>query len=108
MWNNSVTLAGYLARKPEIKTITTSDDEERSVCNFTVGVNSTKDESSFFKCSAWGKQAEYIAKYGDKGTLIILEGELRSRSYMKDDVKITNYEVQVQDCHLVRKSEKED
>lgn len=105
MWNNSVTLAGHLTSKPETKTVKTADDEEKTVCNFSIGVNSGHDESSFFRCAAWGKQAEYIAKYGEKGQMIMLEGELRSRSYMKDDVKVTAYEVQVRDCHLVKKSE---
>lgn len=101
MWNNSVILAGYLVRKPEVKTVTLSGDtEKRNVCNFVIGVNTGHDEGSFFKCAAWGRTADYVAKYGEKGSFISLEGELRAHSYQKDNIQVTAYDIQVKTCHV--------
>ena len=101
MWNNSVILAGYLVRKPEVKTVTiTGETEKRNVCNFVIGVNTGHDEGSFFKCAAWGRTADYVAKYGEKGSLISLEGELKAHSYQKDDIQVTSYDIQVKTCHV--------
>ena len=56
------------------------------VGNFTIAVDRapTKDgkrESDFIDCTAFGKRAEFIAKYFPKGTRIYVEGELRSDLY---------------------------
>ncbi len=35
----------------------------------------------FIQCVIWGKPAEVLAKYTQKGSLIAVNGELQSRSY---------------------------
>ncbi len=44
-------------------------------------------EADFFTCVAWGKNAEFAAKYLRKGTKIAIEGGLRSRTWEQDGQK---------------------
>ncbi|MBI0605189.1 single-stranded DNA-binding protein, partial [Enterococcus faecalis] len=38
-------------------------------------------QTTFIQCVIWGKPAEVLAKYTQKGSLIAVNGELQSRSY---------------------------
>jgi len=46
----------------------------------------TKDETSWHRCVAYGKQAETIQKHFTKGRKILIEGRLKYGSYEKDGV----------------------
>ncbi|HFU3699926.1 TPA: single-stranded DNA-binding protein, partial [Streptococcus suis] len=41
-------------------------------------------EADFINIIFWGKLAETLVSYGSKGSLISLDGELRTRKYEKD------------------------
>ena len=41
-------------------------------------------EADFINVVVWGRLAETLASYGSKGSLISLDGELRTRKYDKD------------------------
>ena len=43
-------------------------------------------QADFVNVVLWGRLAETIASYGSKGSLISLDGELRTRKYEKDGV----------------------
>ncbi len=104
MWNNVVHLSGNLVRDVELK-VTESPDSAH-VASFSVAVQrpmSKKDAVDYITCVAWGQPADYLGQYGKKGSHIELEGELRTRYYMKDDSKIYVTEVHVSNCHLQKK-----
>ena len=44
----------------------------------------TKDETSWHRCVAYGKQAETIQEHFTKGRKILIEGRLKYSSYEKD------------------------
>ena len=44
-----------------------------------------KKITNFIECVAWRAQAEFVCKYLSKGRLVIVEGELTSRSYEDKD-----------------------
>lgn len=46
----------------------------------------TKDETSWHRCVAYGKQAETIQEHFTKGRKILIEGRLKYGSYEKDGV----------------------
>lgn len=80
---NIVVLQGRLTRNPDLKIV-----GDNTVCNFSIAVpKKYKKETMFVDCSAWGKTAEFIAKYFFKGSKIDVRGELDIRNYEKDGVK---------------------
>lgn len=103
MWNNKVHLSGNLVKDIEVK-IT---EDSKHVTSFTVAVQRTRSKNEaadFINCVAWGQPADYLGQYGKKGSHIELEGQIRTRYYMKDDSKVYVTEVYVDDCHLQKKT----
>lgn len=92
---NSVSLLGRLARDPESKQLAGGN----SLCNFTVAVDqwdaqSKENKAIFVRCVAFGKQGEFLAKYGSKGGHVALEGRLNVREYEdKNGQRVTATEV---------------
>jgi single-strand DNA-binding protein len=60
-------------------------------------------QSDFINILAFGKTAEFVAKYFDKGSKIALTGEWRTGSYDKDGVKIYTNELLISDVEFVEK-----
>lgn len=58
------------------------------VCNFTVATNrkigEDREETLFMDWSAFGKNAETIAKFFSKGKTILVSGNLRTEKWEKD------------------------
>ena len=88
-----------------ICTIKTSTD--KSVARVTVAVNRRyKDqngerETDFVNVVVWGKLAETMASYASKGSLISLDGEIRTRRYEKNGVMQYVTEVLCQSFQLL-------
>lgn len=88
MYNKTI-LIGRLVATPEM--VKTPND--KSVARVTLAVNrrfKSKDgerEADFINVVFWDRLAETLASYGTKGSLISLDGELRTRSYEKDGQK---------------------
>lgn len=74
---NKVCLVGYLASKPDMK-YTSSN---KAVTRFTVAVNRQGEGADFINCTSWGKQAENVSKYLDKGSLVSVTGRVQTGSY---------------------------
>ena len=85
---NKVILIGRLVNTPELNK--TAND--KSVARATLAVNrrykgqNGEREADFVNVVVWGKLAETLASYASKGSLISLDGELRTRRYEKDGV----------------------
>lgn len=92
---NRVTLVGRLTKDPELK-YTASNI---AVISFTVAVDRTyknangEKQTDFINCVVWRKQAENMAKYTHKGSLIGIDGRIETRSYDKDGQKVYVTEV---------------
>jgi len=54
-----------------------------AVANFTLAVNRKfkKEETDFIEIQCWKQTAEFVANYGDKGRLVMVEGRLQIRPY---------------------------
>lgn len=78
------------------------------IARFTVAVNRQfkKDEADFINCVAFGKKAETIAKFFEKGSPINIEGRLQTGSYEKDGVKHFTTDVIVDNFEFVASSKK--
>ena len=83
---NNITIAGRITRDPELR----KTGSDKSVVSFTVAVNRrfNRDESDFINVVAWNQRADFLAKYGDKGALVGVEGRLQTRNYEDKDGKL--------------------
>ena len=94
---NSITLIGRLVNDVEVARTSSGT----TYSNFSVAVDRPyqKDKErgvDFINCTAWGKTAEFIGQHFDKGSPIMLNGELRQHNYTnKDGVKVFTYVVNV-------------
>ena len=105
---NKVQLIGHVGQEPEIKTF----DGGKKVANITIATNDfyTNDkgekveQTEWHRVTAWGKLADIIEKYVDKGKEIAIEGKLSHRSYDdKDGIKRYITEVVANDILLLGK-----
>lgn len=88
---NRVILIGRLTRDPELK----STNNGTYFCRFSLASNhsikksdgSYEDKAGFFDCIAWGKSAEVLNKYTEKGKRICVEGNLRWSSWENNEGK---------------------
>ena len=80
---NTVMLMGRLTSDPELRQTTSGV----STCQFTVAIDRNfkgqngERQTDFINVVAWRQTAEFICRYFTKGRLILVEGELRTRTY---------------------------
>ena len=110
---NRVMLAGNLTRDPEMR-FTPSGT---AVSNLGLAVNreyttkegERKKEVSFIRIVVWGKQAQSCQEYLKKGSAILVEGRLQSRSWeTTEKEKRSTLEVTAERVHfLTRRTEEQ-
>ena len=92
---NKIILIGRIVATPELH----KTNNGKSVARATIAVNRRyKDqngerEADFINIVVWGKLAETLASYASKGSLISVDGELRTRKFEKNGQ--TNYVTEV-------------
>jgi single-strand DNA-binding protein len=79
---NSVTLGGRLTAAPEIK----QTQSGVPVVSFSIAVNrrakaGEERVADFFNVTAWRQTAEFVHKYFNKGSSILVVGTLQNRSW---------------------------
>lgn len=90
---NQAILMGRLTRDPELR----NTNNGTPVCGFTVAVDNgygDNKRTDFINCVAWRSTAEFVAKYFTKGTMIIVDGRIRTRTLQGQD-GCKNYVVEV-------------
>lgn len=53
----------------------------KHVLDFQVAIRETKDITTFVRCQAWEKTADYIDQYATKGSNLAISGALKSDKY---------------------------
>lgn len=99
---NNVSVQGRFTADPELKTTQSG----KSVVSFTLANDQNfKDNAvNWLDCVAWGKTAEFVAKYFKKGAQAIITGEVQTRSYEdKDGNKRKVTEIIVQNAYFCEK-----
>ena len=92
---NKVIIIGRIVATPELH----KTNKDKSVARATIAINRRfKDqngerEADFINIVVWGKLAETLASYASKGSLISVDGELRTRKFEKNGQ--TNYVTEV-------------
>lgn len=100
---NKVELMGRLTKDPEIRYTTTNNT---AVTQFTLAVSRrfAKDgeqQADFINIVAWGKTAEFCAKYFTKGQQVAVCGRISTRNYDdKDGKKVYVTEVTAEEVYF--------
>lgn len=77
MDTNVTVLSGRSTKDVELKTTTSGT----SLATISLAVNHGKEEASFFDVVCFGKTAENVAKYVQKGRQVIVTGRLQRRKW---------------------------
>ena len=81
--NNTILLVGRLTKNIELR----YTESEKAIGNFTIAVNrdyknqNGEYETDFFNCVVYGKVAETMQQYTQKGDLVGVRGRLQNRNY---------------------------
>lgn len=105
---NKVILIGRLARDPEVR-YTQGQQGDSAIARFTVAVDRRRAagpdgqrEADFISCVAFGKSAEFLQKYFNKGMKICITGRIQTGSYVnKDNQKVYTTDVVAEDIEFV-------
>lgn len=104
---NKVILIGRLTRDPEVRY--SQGDTPLAIARFTLAVDrrgrrdsvNNEQTADFISCVAFGRQAEFIEKYVQKGTKLVAEGRIQTGSYTnKDGQKVYTTDVVVENCEF--------
>lgn len=84
---NKVILMGRITKDLELKTTPSGV----AVLSFSLAVERSyaakgeERQTDFINCVAWRNTAEFISRFFSKGAMILVEGELQTRSYQDKD-----------------------
>lgn len=88
---NRITLVGNLGRDPELR----YTPQGTPVCHFSMATNERRkdrsgemqDQTTWFRVTLWGRQAETASQYLQKGKSVYIEGRLRVEEWTDRDGK---------------------
>lgn len=88
---NKAILLGHVGKEPD----TRSTQGGTSVSNFTLATSESfknnqgqkVDETEWHNITTWGKLADLVGQYVNKGDLVYVEGKIKTESYEKDGTK---------------------
>ena len=94
---NRVVIVGNAVRDPELKTVGAN---ETSLCELAFAVNERQKvngewekKTTFLDVTFWGRTAEMVDKYVEKGTQVLIEGRLDVDKWEKDGKKYSKVKV---------------
>lgn len=76
---NVIVLQGRLTSDPEVRTV--SGGSTCTEFSLAVPRKYNRDETDFFRCTAWNKKGELISEHLSKGDGIIIQGILRQEKW---------------------------
>ena len=103
---NSLVLTGRVTNDLIVKEVGGS-----SLVNLTLAVDRDyKDKTGekitdFFDVTVWRQQADFIGKYGKKGDLVGITGQIQKRSYEKDGKNIWVTEIIAREVSILASKE---
>ena len=95
---NKIIITGNVVRDNDVKDATTT-----KVLKNTLAVKREfkKDETDFVNYVAFGKTAELLEKYTQKGSKLLICGRLQIGSYEKDGIKRSTADVIVENIEFI-------
>lgn len=102
---NQIIISGRITNNPELKVTANG----KYVISFSLAVTRDKENTDFINCVAFGKTAELINQYTEKGNRIMVNGSLRVDNYEVDGKKQYRTYVLVSNIDIIDfKGKKED
>ena len=106
---NRLTIVGNVGRDPEMR----YTQAGVAVCSFSVAVTerwgqgeARQEKTTWFRCSAWNKQAELANTLVKKGQQILVEGSIEASAYTdKSGAAAASLEVRVTNFQLLGRKE---
>ena len=87
---NKVTLVGRISTDLELR----YTGSNKAYCRFNLAVNRMNEGTDFIPVTVWGKPAENLVSYQNKGSLILVDGSISMNNYTDKDGNIrTSFEV---------------
>ena len=85
---NKTILMGRLTKDPEVKYL--QDENSTAMARYTLAVDRRyrkdgKAETDFISCVTFGKNAEFVEKYLQKGLKILVSGRIQTGSYVNQE-----------------------
>lgn len=81
-------IMGHLTKVPDYRAYA----QDKFLCRISVAVNKKNEDASFYNITAFGKTADFLHQYFDKGQMVYVEGKLKQKTYEKDGKKLTTYD----------------
>ena len=110
---NKVILMGRLTRDAEVRY--SQGDSSTAIASFSLAVDRRfrrdNDEQSadFINCVAFGRTAEFLERFGRKGTKFVLEGRIQTGSYTnKDGQRVYTTDVVVENVEFAESKSSSD
>lgn len=104
---NKAQLIGRLGRDPEVRYMPSGE----AVCNFSMATTEkwkdkasgeVKEETTWHRITAFGRQAEIVGEYLKQGSLVFIEGKMTQRRYTdKDGAEKVSHEIRMQDMKML-------
>jgi single-strand DNA-binding protein len=99
MYLNKVFIIGNLTRDPELKAIPSGI----KVCSFSVATNrvwkdkngARQEAADYHNIVVFGRQAETVAQYMKKGSQVMIEGRMQTRSWDDQATNTKKYRTEV-------------
>lgn len=102
---NKVILMGRITRDAEIRY--TQGEKSTAIARFSLAVDrrfkkdNDEQNTDFISCIAFGRGAEFLEKFGRKGTKFVVEGRIQTGSYNnKDGQKVYTTDVVVENIEF--------
>ena len=97
---NNFNVIGRITQKPVLE----YTRENKGVVKLNLAIRNSKDDTTFLPIKVFGKQAENIEKYCDKGTSLAIIGTIKNNNWEKDGIKHYDYTFIAQNVEFLSKS----
>lgn len=105
---NKAIIIGNLCKDPELR----YTPQGTAVCNLRLASNRVwkdksgekKEEVCFINAVVWSKRAENCSTYLKKGSPVLVDGRLQSRSWEKDGVKQYTIEILAENIQFLNRT----
>ncbi|MBT8327075.1 MAG: single-stranded DNA-binding protein, partial [Bacteroidia bacterium] len=102
---NKVILVGHLGKDPEVRYL----DQNRAVANLTIATNerytdrngNKVEQTEWHNLEMWDGLAKVAEKYLKKGSLVYVEGKLKTEEWEKDGVKRYTTRIRVNTMNML-------
>ena len=102
---NKAILAGNLTRDPDVR----YTSGKKAFARFTLAVGKVwkdrdgvkQEHTDFIPCVVWGSLAEIVEQWLEKGSAVLVEGAISTRTYEKDGEKKYITEINVQNLNFL-------